>query len=190
MLTRLAILFAFAALLGLALALAQAPNSPGSFQKEFLLSFQDAETKVMSLVKAVPAEKFSWRPGAEVRSVGEVYVHIANGNRLLLTLMRGMPAREEFMKMVRENEQREKTIAEKSKVISDLEASFKEVHTALDSATDEALSRPIKFFGEETTPRAVYITINSHVSEHLGQSIAYARMNGIVPPWSRQSGSQ
>src|SRR5689334_8417582 len=100
--TRLAILFAFGALLGLALALAQAPNSPGSFQKEFLLSFQDAETKVMSLAKALPAEKFSWRPGAGVRSVGEVYVHISNGNRLLLALMRGMPARDEFMKMVRD----------------------------------------------------------------------------------------
>jgi uncharacterized damage-inducible protein DinB len=182
--TRLAILLIFAALLGLALASAQAPNSPGSFQKDLLVSFQDAENKVMSLAKAEPAEKFSWRPGTGVRSVGEVYVHIANGNRLLLTLMRGMPARDEFMKMVRDNEQREKTIAEKSKVMADLESSFKEVHSALDNATEEALSRSIKFFGEDTTPRGVYITINAHVSEHLGQSIAYARMNGIVPPWS------
>ena len=187
---RIAILFIFAGLLALALASAQAPSSPSSFQKEFLVSFQDAETKVMTLAKAVPADKFSWRPGAGVRSAGEVYVHIANGNRLLLTLMRGMPARDEFLKMVRDNELREKNITEKSKVISDLEASFKEVHSALDNATDEALSRPIKFFGEDTTPRAVYITINSHVSEHLGQSIAYARMNGIVPPWSRQNTSQ
>jgi uncharacterized damage-inducible protein DinB len=169
---------------------AQTTKPAGDFPHEFLLSFDDVQTKVLTLVKAIPADKFSWRPGSGVRSVSEVYVHIANGNRLLLALMNGMPAREEFMKMVQTNEQRERTVTGKAKVVADLEASFKEVHDALDSSSGDQLSKPIKFFGEDATPRAVYMTILSHVSEHLGQSIAYARMNGIVPPWSRGEGGQ
>jgi len=172
------------------LAQAQAPQPSGGFRQDFLLNFSDVENKVLSLAKAMPAEKYSWRPGPSVRSVSEVYVHIANGNRLLLGLRGGMPAREEFMKTVQTNEQREKTITDKAKVIADLEASFKEVHGALDGATEEGLAKAIKFFGEDATVRGVFMSISNHVSEHLGQSIAYARMNGIVPPWSRGQGGQ
>jgi len=120
--TRLVTLPLFAALLGLALA--QAPKSSSGFQPEFLFSFNDAESKVLSLAKAMPAEKYSWRPGQGVRSVSEVYIHIANGNRLLLGMTNGQPPREEFMKLVGSNEQREKTITEKAKVVADLEGSF------------------------------------------------------------------
>jgi uncharacterized damage-inducible protein DinB len=119
-----------------------------------------------------------------------VYIHIANGNRLLLGMMNGMPPRDEFMKVVAGNEQREKTITDKAKVVADLEASFKEVHNALDAVSDGQLSKSIKVFGGDTTPRGVYMIIANHVSEHMGQSIAYARMNRIVPPWSRPASSQ
>ncbi len=181
--TRFVALSLFAGLLGLALAQVQKPVN--GFQRDFLLSFNDAEAKTMSLAKAMPEEKYSWRPGADVRSVSEVYVHVANGNRLLLTVMHGVPERDTFMKLVQDNEQREKTIASKPKVLADLEASFKEVHSALESSGADALSKPIKFFGENATPAAAYMSILEHASEHLGQSIAYSRMNGIVPPWSR-----
>lgn len=180
---RFVVAAAFFGLLGFALA--QTHLSRDAFRQAFLLSFNDAESKVLSLAKAIPPEKYAWRPAQGVRSVGEVYVHIANGNRLLLTVMRGMPGREAFMKMVEENEQREKTLSDKAKIVADLEASFKEVHNALDGATAEELSKPIKFFAEDATPQAAYLSILEHVSEHSGQSIAYARMNGIVPPWSR-----
>jgi len=178
---RIGALLVFAGLL----VVAQAPKSPNKFQQEYLLSFNDAETKVVSLAKAMPAEKYSWRPGKDVRSVGEVYVHIANGNRLLLGLLNGMPARDAFMKIVAANERREKTVTGKDEVIADLVASFQEVHTALDGATDTDLSKSINLFGQQTTQRADYLTILEHASEHMGQSIAYARMNGVVPPWSR-----
>ena len=180
---RFALLSLFACVLGFVLA--QNPKPRNGFQRDFLLSFNDAETKTISLAKAMPAEKYSWRPGKGVRSVSEVYVHMANGNRLLLAVMNGMPARDAFMKMVQDNEQREKTLSDKAKVVADLEGSFKAVHSALEAAGAEALSKPIKFFGEDATPKAAYMSILEHVSEHLGQSIAYARMNGIVPPWSR-----
>jgi uncharacterized damage-inducible protein DinB len=183
MLIRFAAFSLFSCLLGFVLA--QNPKPANGFQRDFLLSFNDAEIKTMSLAKAMPAEKYSWRPGKGVRSVGEVYVHIANGNRLLLAVSHGMLARDAFMKMVQDNEQREKTLSDKAKVVADLEASFKAVHSALERAGADSLSKPIKFFGEDATPEAAYMSILEHASEHLGQSIAYARMNGIVPPWSR-----
>ena len=186
MLIRVAAWIVFAGLL----VLAQTPKTPGKFQQEFLLSFNDAESKVVSLAKAMPAEKYSWRPGKDVRSVGEVYIHIANGNRLLLGVLNGMPPRDAFLKIVQYNEKREKTIAAKDKVIVDLEVSFREVHASLEAATDADLSKAIDFFGEQTTQRADYLSILEHVSEHLGQSIAYARMNDIVPPWSREQSGQ
>jgi uncharacterized damage-inducible protein DinB len=167
------------------LLVARASKPSETFQKEFLLSFEDAETKVLKLAKAIPAEKYSWRPGKDVRSVGEVYVHIANGNRLLLTLAGGMPPDEAFEQMVKAGQDREKSITDKADVLEDLEASFKQVHGALKAAAEADLSKPIEFFGTPSTPRAVFMALSNHVSEHLGQSIAYARMNGVVPPWSR-----
>jgi len=184
--TTFAALLLLAGLPGAAVTSAQTAKPASGFKAEFLISFDDAENKVLALAKAMPAEKYSWRPGAGVRSAGEVYVHIANGNRLLLALTGGMPPQEEFMKMVRENEQREKGVTGKDKIAADVEASFKEVRKALDEATEESLGKSIKFFGEDTTPRAVYLSILEHVSEHLGQEIAYARINGVVPPWSRE----
>ena len=115
---RFAVLSLFACLLGFVLG--QNPKTVNAFQRDFLLSFNDAETKTISLAKAIPAEKYSWRPGKGVRSVSEVYVHMANGTRLLLAVMHGMPPRDAFMKMVQGNEQREKTLSDKAKVVADL----------------------------------------------------------------------
>ena len=180
----------FTLLLGNAQQAAEPKKPAGSFQQDFMLSFDDAEGKVLNLAKAMPAGEYSWRPGPGVRSVGEVYMHIAGGNRLLLMFAGAPPAQEELMKMIRGNEDREKTVTEKSKVIEQLEGSFKAVHEALAKATDADLSKPVRFFNSNTTLRGIFLVISNHVSEHLGQSIAYARMNSIVPPWSRGQGGQ
>ena len=179
-------------MLALAVGRAQPSDSKfaAGFRGEFLLTFADAENKVLDLAKAVPAEKYSWRPTAGVRSTGEVYMHIANGNRLLLMFMKGTPQRDEFEKAIVTNEGREKKITEKAEIIKELENSFKLVRQALDQAAAADLSRPVKFSGTDTTVRGIFHVISNHVSEHLGQSIAYARMMGVVPPWSARQGSQ
>ena len=161
----------------------------GAFQRDFLLPFGEAEDKVLNLAKAMPAEKYSWRPAAGVRSVGEVYMHITGGNRLLL-MFAGNPSQDELVKMIRNNEEREKSVTEKSEVVAQLEASFKAVHEALAKATEADLSKPVKFFDSDTTLRGIFLFISNHACEHLGQSIAYARMNNIIPPWSRAPGGQ
>ena len=41
-------------------------------------------------------------------------------------------------------------------------------------------------FGNDNTERAAFMMALNHLHEHLGQSVAYARMNGVVPPWSTE----
>ena len=164
--------------------LAQAAQK-SSFEAETLTLFNDAAEKVMSLAGAMPAEKYGWRPASGVRSAGETYVHIANGNRYLLTFVSKKPLnRTEMGSLIKANEEREKTLAEKGQILDDLKESFEEVRKAAKNLSESELRRPVKLFNTDTTVRGVFLVITTHISEHLGQSIAYARMNGVTPPWS------
>jgi uncharacterized damage-inducible protein DinB len=156
---------------------------------DVLLSFSDSEKKVLALAKAVPAEKYSWRPGPGVRSFGEVFLHIAYGNHLLLDLSGGPPKEEEFIARVKKQLADEKKAESKERVIELLTESFTTVRNAVEPLRTNVLARDTTFFGTVTTRRGVLIMLDAHIAEHLGQAIAYARMNGIVPPWS-QGGPQ
>ena len=157
----------------------------GTFDKEFFPIFDEAANKVIRLAQVMPAEKYGWRPGAGVRSAGEVYVHIANGNRLMLTFARAKPlTRAELGAMIQANVESESALTDKDQILAELRASFDEVRRAASGMSQADLNRPVKFFGTDTTVRGVLVAIIGHISEHLGQSIAYARMNGVAPPWS------
>jgi uncharacterized damage-inducible protein DinB len=147
--------------------------APTGFRAEFLANLDDVQAKILSLAEATPAEKFAWRPAPGVRSISEVYMHIAGGNYIMATFI-GVPA----PKM---NGDIEKTITKKADVIAELKRSFDHLRTAT-NVND--LEKPTKMFGTAATYRGVMLTMISHLHEHLGQSVAYARMNGVVPPWS------
>lgn len=165
---------------------------------EYLDDFEVTCKHLDQLSQAMPADKYSWRPGPGVRSVSEVYVHIASGNFLLLSLTgvklpaeyflnvtadaRGKPDTHAVFKRMSELE---KTVTEKSAVTRMLKSSLDEVRNRLSQSTPAELDRPADFFGEQTTVRRVYLRILAHVNEHYGQSVAYARVNGILPPWSQ-----
>jgi hypothetical protein len=72
-------------------------------------------------------------------------------------------------------------ITAKAEVIQYLKASQELVRQSYPKAE---LQKKVKFLGKDTTVDAVYLRCIVHSNEHMGQSIAYARMNGIVPPWS------
>jgi uncharacterized damage-inducible protein DinB len=116
--------------------------------------------------------------------VKEVFLHIAYGNKLMLAIATGAdPA--EIQKMIQTNASAEKDAVTREKVVAMLEESFAAVRKAMGDATAGALSREIDFFGTKTTVRGVMTEIDTHIAEHLGQAIAYARVNGVVPPWSK-----
>lgn len=153
---------------------AQNGTPPTGFRAEFIANLDDVEKKLVSLAEATPADKFTWRPSKDVRSISEVYTHIAGSNYFLASFLGvDAPGIEGDL---------EKTVTKKAEVIAELKRSFAHLRKASASVRD--LEAPVKMFGNQTTCRGVLVTVISHLHEHLGQSIAYARMNGVVPPWS------
>jgi uncharacterized damage-inducible protein DinB len=145
------------------------------FRAEFFANLDEVEEKILDLAASMPADKFTWRPASGVRSVSEVYMHIAGGNYFLATFL-GVPSPSRTTDL-------EKTVTKKADVIAELNRSFEHLRAA--AGRTEDLEKQVKMFGSTTTHRGVMVTILSHLHEHLGQSIAYGRMNGVVPPWSR-----
>ncbi len=153
---------------------APSPKPQPGFRGEFHAQLAEVEEKIVRLAEATPADKFAWRPAGDIRSIGEVYMHIAGGNYFLSTFLGAKaPAHAGDI---------EKKITRKADVIAELKKSFDHLHAAVESTGD--LDKQVKMFGMTTTSRNVMITMLNHLHEHLGQSIAYARMNAVVPPWS------
>ena len=135
--------------------------------------------QLIALAEATPAEKFSWRPAPGVRSTSEVYMHIAIANFGLLSFTGPkMPAEIK--------EDTEKTVTSKAEVIDWLKRSLEAVRNAHAAATPKDLERKVKTFAGEATVGDVYLRIIVHANEHMGQLVAYARMTGVVPPWTKE----
>jgi uncharacterized damage-inducible protein DinB len=137
--------------------------------------------QLVGLAEATPADHFAWRPSPEVRSTSEVYMHIVLANFFLLNVT-GPPSPEG------PGPEMEKTVAGKAEILDWLKRSLDAVKTAHAAASPEDLQRKVKIAGREATADGMYLRIIVHANEHMGQLIAYARMNGIVPPWSRDGG--
>jgi len=143
---------------------------------------QGTSGKIISLADAMPAEDYNWRPMEGVRSVSEVYVHIALTNYFILSYCGvKMP---DNLKPGSENTDLEKTITGKKEVMELLKKSFDATQKFLDNYDGADLNTKVELpFGKFTKGQLLMI-LTGHAHEHLGQSIAYARMNKIVPPWS------
>ncbi|MGH9667165.1 MAG: DinB family protein [Bryobacteraceae bacterium] len=147
------------------------------FRADFLRQLTDVQKKFTSLAEAMPQDKYGWRPGEGVRSVSEVYTHIAGANYFLLSFAGVKPPAGLERNM-------EKTVTQKAKVVEEINKSFEYVRHAVLNMSDADLEKPAKLFGRGTNVEEVYFVMANHMHEHLGQSIAYARTNGVVPPWS------
>jgi len=161
------------------LGLAQQKIPPG-IGKGWLPEFDHAATQINALADATPADKFAWRPGAGVRSVSEVYIHLAMSNFYLLS-QTGIPMPKDAGLKIKADT--EKTITAKADVVKFLQES-QEFIRANYSKVDQ--KKKVNFFSGETNAEGVLLRILVHNHEHMGQSIAYARMVGVTPPWSGQ----
>jgi len=158
------------------------PDVPAA--ADILMTFDDVEKKVIALAKAVPEDKYAWRPAQGVRSFGEVFVHIASGNQFLARLATSKLSKDELNAVIQKQMEFEKQPAAKEQIVQMLTESFAAVRKMLNAERPATLAREADFFGTATTRRGIYVLLDEHIGEHLGQAIAYARMNGIVPPWS------
>ncbi len=133
---------------------------------------------LVSMAEAIPAEKYGWRPESGVRSVSEVFVHLAQSNYHLLSVT-GPKMPHDL-----ERADAEQAIVSKPEVVAYLRRSLEAVRTARAQLKPGDLQRKVKIEGETVNVDGMYLRIICHDNEHMGQLIAYARMNGIVPPWS------
>ena len=168
----------------LAAAAVSAPRANGDeaaavsgFRADVIGNMDYAAKELVSLAEAVPAEKYSWRPAPGVRSISEVYMHVAAGNYYLASIA-GVKMPEAF------DREMEKKVTDKAKVIEALKKSIAHARSAVESTPDPDLETKVKFIGRDLSKRAIFLILAGHIHEHLGQSIAYARSNGVVPPWS------
>jgi uncharacterized damage-inducible protein DinB len=164
------------ALLGL---LATSPQvRAAGVQDDLIATLDGIAEKVVSLAEAMPADKYGWRPAGGVRSVSEVFVHIASTNYFLADQL-GQASPPDAPP-----QNAEKTMTEKAQVVAALKKSMAHARQAIKGAASADLEKQVKLFGQQRSYRSVMILMIEHASEHLGQSIAYARMNSVVPPWS------
>ena len=154
----------------------RAQNPPAELGQGWAPEFALTSRNLLALAEATPAEKFSWRPGKGVRSIAEVYMHLALGNYFLLARA-GVTPPVEMSKLPKET-----AVTNKADVVKLLRESLDAVSKAYSTADRQ---KKVQLFGRDTTAEGVFLRILIHNNEHLGQSIAYARMNGIVPPWSQ-----
>jgi uncharacterized damage-inducible protein DinB len=160
-------------------AMTAAPSAPAvsGLRGDVIWQLNDVEKKLVALAEATPQDKYGWRPAPGVRSISEVYMHVAGANYFLATFL-GAKMPEGFSRDM------EKTVTEKAKVVEAMKKSFDHARKAVEATPDSDLDKKVKAFGQEPSERMMLIWLVIHGHEHLGQSIAYARTNGIAPPWS------
>lgn len=176
----------------LATAFAVAFTTPLHAQSSALMAdlvkdVHEVHTKLVGLAKAIPAAKYGWRPAAGVRSVGEVFLHVAGDNYVMPTAVGVQPDPSTGIKLPDF-----KTVAAFEKqplgtdaMVAALDKSFAHLTKAMEATTDAKLNDKVKLFGMDMTVRQMWVMTATHLHEHLGQSIAYARSNGVTPPWSK-----
>ena len=160
-------------------AWAAAQDLPAGIRGEIIASMKDAGSKIEELSAAVPDGKYTWKPSKDVRSVGQVYLHVVAANYLIPSFLGIQPtmSKDELIKL-------DSQTMEPAKIRQMLKDSYAWAEKAVADTPDSDLDTPVEFFGMKWTKRSAMLLLASHSHEHLGQSIAYARANNVVPPWT------
>ena len=165
-------------LLGFAARPIFAQSAPEGLWQGYDGEWRHVSSQLIALAEATPEEKFAWRPAPGVRSTSEVYMHIVMANFYLLSVTGPkMPAELK--------EGMEKSITAKAEVIRWLKRSLEAVKQAHLSVTPQDLQRKVHIMDRDASVDGMYLRIIVHANEHMGQLVAYARMTGVVPPWSK-----
>ena len=168
-----------------------APAPQTGIRAELIRDVEMLEEKYVALAEAM-AGKYDYRPAEGVRSAGEVFMHVAGANFLLPAMVGVSPpesmkagSMEEMMATMRTLEQ----MTDEAEMRKELAHAFMHARHAIAQVPDGELDEMVQVFGSPASKRAALTMLVTHMHEHLGQSIAYARGAGVVPPWSAGSGA-
>lgn len=179
--------FTFATSLGATRTLAQAAASAAPEDKtapsydmkaQSLLDLDTQNKKIISLVEVLPQDKFNWRPATDARSFAEVFLHVA-GERYQILALGGATAPPGF-----DRKTFEKSTTDKAKIIEELKKSEDFAQATIGAMTNAEFAKLLPKLGPQANAGDVVYILVADCHEHMGQLVAYARENGIVPPWT------
>jgi uncharacterized damage-inducible protein DinB len=157
-------------------------SSPSYDMKaQAIFDLQDLQKKFADLAEAIPAEKYSWRPADGVRSISEVFLHLSAANYNIPTMIGATP------NPATKQKDFDKSTTDKAKIIEQVKQSFAHAISVVQGMSNADFAKPEKKLGPDANDGDVVYLLVTHAHEHLGQSIAYARMNGVVPPWTAKA---
>ena len=152
---------------------------PTGFRDEFLHQFDNSMTRVVALAEAVPAETYARRAVPAVQPLGQIFAHIATYNYEYPARAMGIDPPAGIDRDTLER------VAEKAQVVALLRRSAEHVREVVRRMPEEQLGRQTTLYGRQVPQWAVLFQLIAHMDDHLGQAIAYGRVAGVVPPWSR-----
>lgn len=177
--SRLTIVLSLATLVGVQASAQVAPKGTG-FRAEYLAELAVAEDHVVRLAEKIAADKYAWRPAEGVRSIAEVLLHIA-GSHWNLPRVLGVAPREGMV-----SGDYDKSSNDKATIVAALKQSFAFTRSGVQKLAESDADKTLPWFDGTNTYRGVLYFMARHTGEHTGQLIAYARMIGVVPPWSER----
>lgn len=173
-------MFLFLIVLLAANTLAISPLNQPVFVQEYLGQTDFIEGRLTQLLGAMSENQMNWAPAEGIRTCRQIYLHTAEANYMLAGFMSGS-------EMEGEPGALEKSLTGKDEIMKTLKDSFKAVKDAAGLLSEDDLNKMVQTpFDMEMSMRNFMISLLSHSHEHLGQGIAYARMNGVTPPWSEK----
>lgn len=143
-----------------------------------LADLQAVQKKFVDLANAIPADKFTWRPSADSRSFAEVFLHVAGERYGILGLGGATPPAGFDRKTF------EKSTTDRAKIVDELNKSWEFTQKTINDMTNADFAKLLPKLGPQANAGDVIYILVADAHEHLGQLVAYARVNGIVPPWT------
>lgn len=160
-------------------AMAQQPDTTDEVISRFLIHFEQSSDKLLQLAHEIPEELYSWSPDGEAMSVATAFAHIARYNFTIPSQWLGIDIPPDVNTSTMEE------ITDKQEIIAILTRSIEHINEEIPGLNNSDLQKTVTIFGDETRGWAALFLLISHMNEHVGQLVAYARINNITPPWSR-----
>ena len=149
-----------------------------------LLDLERVQKKFTDLANQIPSDKFNWRPSPDSRSFAEVFLHVAGERYAILKLMEAaVPAGFDAKTF-------EKSTTDKGRIVEELNTSWEFTKKTINGMSNGDFAKLLPKLGPQANAGDVVYILVADAHEHLGQSVAYARVNGIVPPWTIEAQKQ
>jgi hypothetical protein len=164
----------------------EVPNRESAIEvrKQFLADLDTLQSKFLALAEAFPASKYSWRPAQGVRSVGEAFMHVASEFYVYAPMAYGA-SRSPVIPRGQDSFKKFESASTKEDVLKHLKEGFAYTKQSIGGIDEGQLAGSRKLFGGDHNIIETSFAMTDDLHEHLGQLIAYARMNGVTPPWSK-----